>query len=42
LKTVEYFCKRNKVDFEQIRFDVITVTKWDTSFQLKHYRNIEI
>jgi len=27
LKTVEYYCKRNRVDFEQIRFDVITVTK---------------
>jgi len=42
LKTVEYYCKRNKVNFEQIRFDVITVTKQTSSFQLKHYRNIEI
>lgn len=42
LKTVEYYCKKHRIDFEKIRFDVITVTKQTTSFQVKHYRNIEI
>ncbi len=42
LKTVEYFCKKNRVDFEQIRFDVITIIKWEKSYKLKHYKNIEI
>jgi len=27
LKTVDYYCKKNRVDFEQIRFDAITVVK---------------
>ncbi len=42
LKTVEYYCKKNNIDFEKIRFDVITVAKKLQSFQVKHYRNIEI
>ncbi len=42
LKTVEYYCKHNNIDFEKIRFDAITVTKWVSSFRVKHYRNIEI
>jgi len=41
-KTVEYFCKKNRIDFEKIRFDAITIIKWDDSYRVKHYRNIEI
>lgn len=42
LKTIEYYCKKNNIDFEKIRFDAIAVTKWTQSFQVKHYKNIEI
>lgn len=41
-KSLDYYCKKNKIDFEMIRFDVIAITKQSSSFQLKHYRNIEI
>ncbi len=41
-KTVEYYCKKNRIDFESIRFDAITILKQESSHRLKHYRNIEI
>jgi len=41
-KTVDYFCKKNKIDFEKIRFDVIAILKTDKSYKVTHYRNIEI
>ena len=41
-KTIDYYCKKNKVDFEKIRFDAITIIKWETSFKVTHYKNIEI
>ena len=41
-KTVEYYCKKNRIDFELIRFDAITILKQEKSHRLKHYRNIEI
>ena len=42
LKTMEVYCKRNRVDFEKIRFDAITVMKFSDKFRVKHYKNIEI
>jgi hypothetical protein len=39
---MEYYCKKNRIDFEKIRFDVITVLKWETSHKVTHYRNIEV
>lgn len=39
LKTIEYFCVRNNIDFEKIRFDVISITKEEKSFKLVHYKN---
>lgn len=41
-KTVEYYCKKYRVDFETIRFDVITIIKWARSYKLTHYKDIEI
>lgn len=42
LKTVDYYCKKNKIDFEKIRFDIITILKWESSYKISHYKNIEI
>jgi len=41
-KTVDYYCKKNNIDFEKIRFDVISILKWEKSYKITHYRNIEI
>ena len=41
-KTVEYYCKKNRIDFEMIRFDAITILRQEKSHRLKHYRDIEI
>lgn len=41
-KTIDYYCKKNRVDFEKIRFDAMAITKWETSFKVTHYKNIEI
>lgn len=39
LKTIEYFCAKNRISLEKIRFDVILITKWEKSFKLVHYKN---
>lgn len=39
LKTIYYFCNKNKIDLENIRFDVISITKWTKSYKLVHYKN---
>lgn len=41
-KTMDYYCKKNRIDFEMIAFEVITIFKWEKSYKLKHYRNVEI
>jgi putative endonuclease len=41
-KTIEYYIVKNNLDFEKIRFDVITILKWEKSYRLKHYKNLEI
>lgn len=41
-KTIEYYVVKNRLDFEKIRFDVITILKWEVSYKVKHYKNIEI
>ena len=41
-KTVEYYLAKNKLNFEDVRFDVITILKEHSSYKLKHYKNIEI
>ncbi len=41
-KTIEYYVVKNNLDFEKISFDVITILKWEKSYKLKHYKNLEI
>ncbi len=41
-KTIEYYVIKNKLSFEKIQFDVISIIKWDNSYKLKHYKNLEI
>jgi putative endonuclease len=41
-KTIDYYCKKNFVDFEKIRFDAITILKQEKSYKITHYKNIEI
>jgi len=41
-KTVEFYCVKNNIDFEKIRFDVITILKQEKSYKITHYKNIEI
>ena len=41
-KTIEYYCMTKNIDMEYIQFDVITILKWNTSYSLKHYKNLYI
>ncbi len=41
-KTAEFYLAKNQYDFENIRFDAITILKWDKSYKIVHYKNIEI
>lgn len=41
-KTIEYYILKNRLSSEKIQFDVITITKWEKSYQLKHYKNLGI
>jgi putative endonuclease len=41
-RTVDYYVMKNHLNFERIRFDVITILKGKGSYQLKHYKNLEI
>ncbi len=41
-KTIEFYVVKNGLDFENIQFDAITITKGETSYKLKHYKNLEI
>lgn len=38
-KTIEYFCVTHNINFEKIRFDVISITKQEKSYKLIHYKN---
>jgi hypothetical protein len=33
---------KNNIDFEKIRFDVITILKKEKSYKITHYKNVEI
>lgn len=41
-KTIQYYCKKYKIDFEKIRFDAITILKEKNSHKITHYKNIEL
>ncbi|PID87660.1 hypothetical protein CSB07_00210 [Candidatus Gracilibacteria bacterium] len=41
-KTIDFYCVKNSIDFEKIRFDAITILKKEKFFRIKHYKNVEI
>ncbi len=41
-KTLEYYCVRNKIPEHARQFDIIAILKKESSYQVTHYRNIEI
>ncbi|MCP4523972.1 MAG: YraN family protein [Candidatus Gracilibacteria bacterium] len=41
-KSIYAYCMKNRVNLENISFDVIIVTKGQTSFRVKHYKNLEM
>lgn len=42
LKTMEYYCKKNNINMNNIQFDILAILKKNTWHQITHYRNIEI
>lgn len=42
LRTMEYYCKKNRINLENIQFDVIAILKKTCSHRITHYKNIEI
>lgn len=38
-KTIEYYCLTNRIDFENIAFDVIAITRQTSSHRLVHYKS---
>lgn len=40
-KTIDFYCVKNSIDFEEIRFDAIIIEKKETFYRIKHYRNVE-
>jgi putative endonuclease len=40
-KTIDYYCKKHNIDFQNIQFDVITILRQEKSHRLTHYKNIE-
>lgn len=41
-KTLEFYCKKNHISWENIQFDVITIFKWKESYKITHYKNISL
>lgn len=41
-KTIEFYVIKNRLDFENIQFDVIAILKQESSYKMTHYKNIEI
>lgn len=41
-KTIEYYVIKNWIDFEKIRFDIITILQEWREYKLNHYKNLEI
>jgi len=42
LRTMQFYCKKHKISFQQIQFDVIAILRKQFSHQITHYKNIEI
>lgn len=41
-KTIEFYVLQKELDFENIQFDVISILKGEKSYELKHFKNLEI
>jgi len=41
-KTIEYRCVSHNIDFDKIRFDIISITKNERTYKLVHYKNQEL
>jgi len=41
-KTIDYYCFKNNISHEKIRFDVISILKEESSHKLTHYKNLWI
>lgn len=42
LRTMQYFCTKNRIPLENIQFDVLAISRLETFHRIKHYKNIEI
>jgi len=42
MKTMDFFCAKNNIWQEDIQFDVIAILKKAASYQITHYKNIEL
>lgn len=41
-KSIYSYCMKNKIDLENIKFNVITIRKGNSSYRIKHYKNIDL
>jgi putative endonuclease len=41
-RTLEYYCKKYRINPENIQFDVIAILKGSESYRVTHYRNISL
>lgn len=41
-RTIDYYCYKNKVNHEKIRFDIIAILKGESSYKVTHYKNLSI
>lgn len=42
IRTIEYYCLKNRLSLEHIQFDVISILKTLKNFKITHYKNLEI
>jgi putative endonuclease len=40
--TISSYILKNNLNQEKVQFDIIIITKWKSSYQVKHYKNLEI
>ncbi len=41
-QTIKFYCFKNNISEENIRFDILIIEKYDKFFRYKHYKNQEI
>lgn len=40
-KSAEVYCKKNNIDFEYMKIEVIIIERLSDKHRIKHYRNVE-